>query len=51
MKKKIIGKDDLLTVPGAALAIYGIWLIYEPLAFIVAGVLLLITGILMGRGN
>jgi uncharacterized membrane protein YhhN len=38
--------NDLLHVVGVSLAAYGCWLAWEPLGFIVAGLLLLAGGVL-----
>lgn len=40
---------DLLTVAGLSLLGYGLWLYYEPLAYVVIGCLLIAGGLMMGR--
>ena len=40
---------DILLVAGASSLSYGAWLIYPPCGFIVAGILLLLAGILAAR--
>jgi len=48
MKKKI-DIWDLICLAGLGMAIYGVYNIYEPLSFILAGSIFLLMGILFGR--
>lgn len=49
--KKIVTSivPDTLMIAGAAGLSYGAWLIYEPAGFLVAGLLVLVAGILSAR--
>ncbi|HXH62646.1 MAG TPA: hypothetical protein VNG95_00615 [Gemmatimonadales bacterium] len=43
--------DDLLVLAGAALAVYGISLIYAPAAWITAGLAVIAAGVFVARGG
>lgn len=45
----LVGAPDLFCVAGLGLLSYGAWSVYEPLGFIVAGVVLLAAGVVMAR--
>lgn len=40
---------DALGLAGAGLTIYGVWLVYRPLGFIVAGVMMLVAAYRLAR--
>lgn len=40
---------DCIGIAGAALLVYGAWLIYRPAGFILAGVLMMLVAIVMAR--
>ena len=40
--------DDILFLIGCGLVVYGVWLIYVPAAWIVAGILTIVFGGLVG---
>lgn len=42
---------DLLMLSGATSLAYGAWLIYPPAGFLVAGLLLLVAGVLASRSS
>lgn len=41
---------DALMVAGMSSASYGAWLVYQPAGFIVAGLFLLVGGVILSRG-
>ena len=43
--------DDLLVLSGCAVITVGVWQIYPPAAWIVAGVMLIALGVLYGLGG
>jgi hypothetical protein len=42
---------DAVGIAGAALIIYGVWLIYRPAAYVLAGLMLLTASVLLARGE
>ncbi len=54
MKEKLALRkylDDFLALAGGALITVGVWQIYPPAAWIVAGVMLIALGVLYGLGG
>ena len=49
-RESLIELRDVLVFSGVSLAAYGAWLIYQPAAFVVAGVALFVLGKFPGLG-
>lgn len=52
MLNKIVSLlPDALMISGGAALSYGAWLIYQPAGYIVAGILLVVAGVLSARAG